>query len=342
MTNVNQLISIIIPVFNESESIGYLLDEVLNVMCTNKLNFEIVVVNDGSQDGTSNVLDELTIKIKELSVISLRKNYGQTAAMAAGFDNSNGEIVITLDGDLQNDPNDIPILISHINEGYDLICGWRYDRKDKWINRRIPSKIANKLIANVTGLKLHDYGCSLKAFKKEILDDIKLYGELHRFLPVLANIEGAKIKEIKVNHRSRKYGSSKYGIDRTFRVLMDLLTVWFMTRFLTRPMYGFGFIGIISILVSLGMTSYLLIVKMFGEDIGNRPMLMFALILGIAGVQLFSFGLLSELLIRTYHESQNRPIYRVRKIQTKINNWMLLEFSNKISRNFNYNWIHIF
>ena len=315
MTNPNQLISIIIPVFNESESIGYLLDEVLNVMCSNKLNFEIVVVNDGSQDSTSNVLDELTIKIKELSVISLRTNYGQTAAMAAGFDNSNGEVVITLDGDLQNDPNDIPKLISHINEGYDLICGWRYDRKDKLINRRIPSKIANKLIANVTGLKLHDYGCSLKAFKKEILDDIKLYGELHRFLPVLAKIEGAKIKEIKVNHRSRKYGSSKYGIDRTFRVLMDLLTVWFMTKFLTRPMYGFGFVGIISILVSLGMTSYLFIIKLLGNDIGNRPMLMFALILGIAGVQLFSFGLLSELLIRTYHESQNRPIYRIRKIQ---------------------------
>ncbi|MDC3073174.1 glycosyltransferase family 2 protein [Prochlorococcus sp. AH-716-O13] len=316
MTNPNQLISIIIPVFNESESIGYLLDEVLNVMCSNKLNFEIVVVNDGSQDSTSNVLDELTIKIKELSVISLRTNYGQTAAMAAGFDNSNGDVVITLDGDLQNDPNDIPKLISHINEGYDLICGWRYDRKDKLINRRIPSKIANKLIANVTGLKLHDYGCSLKAFKKEILDDIKLYGELHRFLPVLAKIEGAKIKEIKVNHRSRKYGSSKYGIDRTFRVLMDLLTVWFMTKFLTRPMYGFGFVGIISILVSLGMTSYLFIIKLLGNDIGNRPMLMFALILGIAGVQLFSFGLLGELLIRTYHESQNRPIYRIRKIQS--------------------------
>ena len=315
----NQLISIIIPVFNESESIGYLLDEVLNVMQNNKLNCELIVVNDGSNDNTSTVLDELTIKIKELSVISLRKNYGQTAAMAAGFDNSKGEIVITLDGDLQNDPNDIPKLISHINEGYDLICGWRYERKDKLINRRIPSKIANKLIANVTGLKLHDYGCSLKAFKKEIVDDIKLYGELHRFLPVLANIEGAKIKEIKVNHRSRKYGSSKYGIDRTFRVLMDLLTVWFMTKFLTRPMYGFGFMGIISILLSLGMTSYLFIIKLLGNDIGNRPMLMFALILGIAGVQLFSFGLLGELLIRTYHESQNRPIYRIRKIQSTSN-----------------------
>ena len=319
MKNPNQLISIIIPVFNESESIGYLLDEVLNVMQNNKLNCELIVVNDGSNDNTSTVLDELTIKIKELSVISLRKNYGQTAAMAAGFDNSKGEIVITLDGDLQNDPNDIPKLISHINEGYDLICGWRYERKDKLINRRIPSKIANKLIANVTGLKLHDYGCSLKAFKKEIVDDIKLYGELHRFLPVLANIEGAKIKEIKVNHRSRKYGSSKYGIDRTFRVLMDLLTVWFMTKFLTRPMYGFGFFGIISILLSLGMTSYLFIIKLLGNDIGNRPMLTFALILGIAGVQLFSFGLLGELLIRTYHESQNRPIYRVRKIQSTTN-----------------------
>ena len=316
MTNPNQLISIIIPVFNDCESIRYLLDEVLNVMQNNKLNCELIVVNDGSNDNTSTVLDELTIKIKELSVISLRKNYGQTAAMSAGFDNSKGEIVITLDGDLQNDPNDIPKLISHINEGYDLICGWRYERKDKLINRRIPSKIANKLIANVTGLKLHDYGCSLKAFKKEIVDDIKLYGELHRFLPVLANIEGAKIKEIKVNHRSRKYGSSKYGIDRTFRVLMDLLTVWFMTKFLTRPMYGFGFFGIISILLSLGMTSYLFIIKLLGNDIGNRPMLMFALILGIAGVQLFSFGLLGELLIRTYHESQNRPIYRIRKIQS--------------------------
>ncbi len=319
MKNPNQLISIIIPVFNESESIGYLLDEVLNVMLNNKLNCELIVVNDGSNDNTSTVLDELTINIKELSVISLRKNYGQTAAMAAGFDNSKGEIVITLDGDLQNDPNDIPKLISHINEGYDLICGWRYERKDKLINRRIPSKIANKLIANITGIKLHDYGCSLKAFKKEIVEDIKLYGELHRFLPVLANIEGAKIKEIKVNHRSRKYGSSKYGIDRTFRVLMDLLTVWFMTKFLTRPMYGFGFLGIISILLSLGMTSYLFIIKLLGNDIGNRPMLMFALILGIAGVQLFSFGLLGELLIRTYHESQNRPIYRVRKIQSTTN-----------------------
>ncbi len=316
MSDIKQLISIIVPVFNESESIGLLLDEVINVMSSHKFNFELIVVNDGSKDNTQQVLKQLTLKIKELSVISLRKNYGQTAAMSAGFDNSKGDIVITLDGDLQNDPNDIPLLISEINNGYDLVCGWRFDRKDKLINRKIPSKIANKLIARVTGLKLHDYGCSLKAFKKEIIDDIKLYGELHRFLPVLANIEGASIKEIKVNHRSRQYGSSKYGIDRTFRVLMDLLTVWFMTKFLTRPMYGFGFVGIISILISLAMSSYLIVLKIMGEDIGNRPLLMFALILGIAGVQLFSFGLLSELLIRTYHESQSRPIYRIRSISS--------------------------
>ena len=320
MEDINQFISIIIPVFNESESIAYLLEEVKSVMEVNELNYELIVVNDGSQDNTHAVLDKLTKNIKELLVISLRKNYGQTAAMAAGFDISRGDIVISLDGDLQNDPNDIPKLISEINLGYDMICGWRFNRKDKLINRRIPSKIANKLIAKVTGLKLHDYGCSLKAFKKEIIDDVKLYGELHRFLPILASIEGARIKEVKVNHRSRKYGSSKYGIDRTFRVLMDLLTVWFMTRFLTRPMYGFGFVGIISILISLLMSSYLLIEKILGQDIGNRPMLMFALILGVAGVQLFSFGLLSELLIRTYHESQKRPIYRVRTIQGAINN----------------------
>ena len=316
MSDINQLISIVIPVFNESESIGFLLDELINVMSSHNCNFELIVVNDGSTDNTHQVLKQLTLKIKELCVISLRKNYGQTAAMSAGFDNSIGDIVITLDGDLQNDPNDIPKLISEINNGYDLICGWRFDRKDKLLNRKIPSKIANKLIAQVTGLNFHDYGCSLKAFKKEIIDDIKLYGELHRFLPVLANIEGARIKEIKVNHRSRKYGSSKYGINRTFKVLMDLLTVWFMNKFLTRPMYGFGFAGIISIMISLAMSSYLIVLKLMGEDIGNRPLLMFTLILGIAGVQLFSFGLLSELLMRTYHESQSRPIYRIRSISS--------------------------
>ena len=321
MNKLNNLISIVVPVYNESDSIRLLINEIINVMKSHQLLFELIIVNDGSVDSTSNVLENLSLEIKQLTVINLRKNYGQTAALAAGFDHSNGDIIVTLDGDLQNDPNDIPKLITNINEGYDLICGWRFQRKDKLLNRRIPSQIANRLIGNVTGIHLHDYGCSLKAFKHEIIKDIKLYGELHRFLPVLANIEGAKIKEIKVNHRSRKYGQSKYGIDRTFRVLMDLLTVWFMNKFLTRPMYVFGFIGIISIISSCIMSSYLIVLKFLGESIGNRPLLIFALILGIAGVQLFSFGLLGELLMRTYHESQNRPIYRVREIKSmKTNN----------------------
>ena len=321
MNKLNNLISIVVPVYNESDSIRLLINEIINVMKSHQLLFELIIVNDGSVDRTSNVLENLSLEIKQLTVINLRKNYGQTAALAAGFDHSNGDIIVTLDGDLQNDPNDIPKLITNINEGYDLICGWRFQRKDKLLNRRIPSQIANRLIGNVTGIHLHDYGCSLKAFKHEIIKDIKLYGELHRFLPVLANIEGAKIKEIKVNHRSRKYGQSKYGIDRTFRVLMDLLTVWFMNKFLTRPMYIFGFIGIISIISSFIMSSYLIVLKFLGESIGNRPLLIFALILGIAGVQLFSFGLLGELLMRTYHESQNRPIYRVREIKSmKTNN----------------------
>ena len=307
-------VSIIVPVYNEQESISLLINEIVEVMNLNKISFELIVINDGSKDDTKKILKTLSQSTCQLVVINLRKNYGQTAAMAAGFDNASNDIIITLDGDLQNDPNDIPHLIAIINEGYDLVCGWRFNRKDKLLSRKIPSKIANKLIGLVTGINIHDYGCSLKAFKKEIIKDIKLYGELHRFLPVLANIEGAKIIEMKVNHRSRKYGSSKYGIDRTFRVLMDLLTVWFMNKFLTRPMYVFGFIGILSILSSLFITSYLLIIKTLGEDIGSRPLLMFALILGVAGVQLFSFGLLGELLIRTYHESQNRPIYRVRNI----------------------------
>ena len=319
MNKVNNLISIVVPIYNESENITLLINEIFDVMGKHKLDFELIIVNDGSVDNTINVLETISLE-KELIVINLRKNYGQTAALAAGFDNSNGEIIVTLDGDLQNDPNDIPNLLTKINEGYDLICGWRFERKDKLINRRIPSKIANRLIGKVTGIFLHDYGCSLKAFKREIIKDIKLYGELHRFLPVLANIEGAKIREIKVNHRKRKYGYSKYGIDRTFRVLMDLLTVWFMNKFLTRPMYVFGFIGIISIISSFIISSYLIVLKFLGENIGNRPLLMFALILGIAGVQLFSFGLLGELLMRTYHESQNRPIYRVRNIIQNTNN----------------------
>ena len=307
-------LSVVVPIYNEEGSLPELVQQLLDALHPTGESFELVLINDGSGDQTSEVLNKLSKKVKELVCVSLRKNYGQTAAMAAGFDIARGEFIVSLDGDLQNDPADIPLLISKLREGYDLVSGWRYDRKDAALKRKLPSKIANRLIGRVTGVRLNDYGCSLKAYRSEVLADMRLYGELHRFLPVLANIEGARITEVKVNHRARQYGTSKYGIDRTFRVLMDLLTVWFMNRFLTRPMYVFGFGGIVAITGSLIATAHLLMVKLLGEDIGNRPLFTLALVLGLAGVQLFCFGLLGELQIRTYHESQGRPIYRIREI----------------------------
>ena len=305
-------ISVVVPVYNEEESLPELVSQLVKAMRPTGESFELVLVNDGSIDRSAEVLTQLSAEVPELVSVLLRKNYGQTAAMAAGFDLSNGEIIVSLDGDLQNDPADIPRLIAKLREGFDLVSGWRYQRQDAAIRRKLPSKIANHLIGLVTGVRLHDYGCSLKAYRREVLADMRLYGELHRFLPVLANIEGARITELKVNHRSRQFGNSKYGIDRTFRVLMDLLTVWFMNRFLTRPMYVFGFGGIVAIIGSLIASVYLLIIKILGEDIGTRPLLTFSLLLGITGLQLFCFGLLGELQIRTYHESQGRPIYRIR------------------------------
>ena len=310
--NSNVALSIVVPIYNEEESLPCLVNQLLEVLRPMEESFELVLVNDGSTDNSAEVIRKLSFEIPELVGVLLRKNYGQTAAMAAGFDISSGEIVVTLDGDLQNDPADIPLLVNKIRNGFDLVSGWRYQRKDAAISRKFPSRIANRLIGKVTGVRLNDYGCSLKAYRKEVLRDMRLYGELHRFLPILANIEGARITEVKVNHRARQFGSSKYGIDRTFRVLMDLLTVWFMNRFLTRPMYVFGFGGILAIFGSFITSFYLLIIKLLGNDIGDRPLLLFALLLAVTGVQLFGFGLLGELQIRTYHESQNRPIYRIR------------------------------
>ena len=306
-------LSVVVPLYNEEESLPHLLEQLLQALRPSDERFELVLVNDGSSDRTAEVLEQLSHEVPELVAVLLRKNYGQTAAMAAGFDVAQGAVIVSLDGDLQNDPADIPMLLSKLREGYDLVSGWRHQRQDAALQRKLPSRIANRLIGRVTGVKLHDYGCSLKAYRREVLADMRLYGELHRFLPALAFIEGARITEVKVNHRARQYGSSKYGIDRTFRVLMDLLTVWFMKRFLTRPMYVFGFGGLIAMLGSLLASTYLLAVKLMGGDIGNRPLLTLAVVLGLAGIQLFCFGLLGELLIRTYHESQGRPIYRIRE-----------------------------
>ena len=306
-------LSVVVPLFNEQDSVRPLVQQLLDAVRPLGLDFELVLVDDGSQDRTAAVLAELSEAVPELVAVLLRRNYGQSAAMAAGFDASRGAVIVTLDGDLQNDPADIPLLLAKINEGFDLVSGWRHQRKDAALSRLLPSKVANGLIANVTGVRLHDYGCSLKAYRREVVEDLNLYGELHRFLPALAFIEGARISEVKVNHHPRRYGSSKYGIDRTFRVLMDLLTVWFMKRFLTRPMHVFGFWGLTSMAVGLVISVYLLGEKLLANaDIGNRPLLMVAVLTLIAGVQLFCFGLLAEVQMRTYHESQGRPIYRVR------------------------------
>jgi glycosyltransferase involved in cell wall biosynthesis len=308
-------LSVVVPLFNEQESLAPLIERILSHVRPLGLSFELVLVDDGSRDRTPELLGQLAATVPELVAVRLRRNYGQTAAMAAGFDASCGEVIVTLDGDLQNDPADIPLLLKKLNQGFDLVSGWRHRRQDAAISRLLPSLLANRLIARVTGVKLHDYGCSLKAYRREVIDDLNLYGELHRFLPALAFIEGARITEVQVTHHPRRYGKSNYGIDRTFRVLMDLLTVWFMKRFLTRPMYVFGSGGLVAMGAGLLVALWLVGEKLLiGTNIGDRPLLLMALICFLTGVQLFCFGLLAEIQMRTYHESQGRPIYRVRDI----------------------------
>ena len=304
----------VVPLFNEAESLASLVQQLLAALRPLDLAFELVLVDDGSRDGTGEALQRLSNDIPELVAVLLRRNYGQTAAMAAGFDASKGQVIVTLDGDLQNDPADIPLLLNKLADGYDLVSGWRHQRQDSRLSRLLPSLLANRLIARVTGVDLHDYGCSLKAYRREVVEDMNLYGELHRFLPALAFIEGARIAEVKVQHHRRRFGRSHYGIDRTFRVLMDLLTVWFMKRFLTRPMHVFGFGGLLAMAFGSVIVLWLIGEKLLGAEIGGRPLLLMGILSLLTGVQLFCFGLLAELQMRTYHESQNRPIYRVRQI----------------------------
>ena len=308
-------ISVVIPIHNEVESIHQLLDAIATTLKANQLNYEIICVDDGSWDGSTELLKQQAGIRTDLQAIILRRNYGQTAAMSAGFKYAQGQVIVALDGDLQNDPADIPYLLAKLEEGYDLVSGWRKNRQDAALTRLLPSKIANWLIGKVTGVKIHDYGCSLKVYRTELLADMNLYGELHRFLPALAFIEGARIAELPVRHHSRTYGKSKYGLGRTVRVVMDLFTVFFMKKFLTRPMHVFGLWGLISLTLGTLIGLYLTFLKLFlNQSIGDRPMLILSVLLVVTGVQLFSFGLLAELLMRTYHESQKRPIYRVREI----------------------------
>ncbi|MCW5313318.1 glycosyltransferase [Nostoc sp. KVJ3] len=311
-------VSVVVPIHDEVESLPLLLEAIASTLSSSQVNYEIICVDDGSTDGSGDFLKKEAQSRTDLKAVILRRNYGQTAAMAAGFHYAVGKAIVTLDADLQNDPADIPMLLAKLDEGYDLVSGWRQKRQDGAVNRLLPSKIANWLIRHTTSVNIHDYGCSLKAYRAELLADMNLYGELHRFLPALAYIEGARITEIPVRHHARRFGRSKYGIWRTFRVLMDLLTILFMKRFLTRPMHVFGLLGLISMFSGAAIGIYLTFVKLaLGEMIGNRPLLILAVLLLVTGVQLFCFGLLAELLMRTYHESQGRPIYRVREVVGK-------------------------
>ncbi len=315
ITSVPVRVSAVVPIYNEVESIPILVETIARVFQENQISYEIICVDDGSKDGSTNLLRQLAHTRSDLRAVLLRRNYGQTAAMAAGFNHARGQVIITLDGDLQNDPADIPLLLAKLDEGYDLVSGWRKDRQDAMVTRLIPSRIANWLIRKVTEVQIHDYGCSLKAYRSELVRDMNLYGELHRFLPALAFIEGARIAEMPVRHHARRYGQSKYGLGRTFRVLMDLATIFFMKKFLTRPMHVFGLFGLVAMLLGILLGVYLTILKFgLGEAIGDRPLLILAVVLFLTGVHLFSFGLLAELSMRTYHESQNRPIYRVREV----------------------------
>ncbi len=307
-------VSVVIPIYNEVDNLFDLISRVKEVLERESYTYEIVCVDDGSKDGSTELLRKLASTSDNLRAIIFRRNYGQTAAMSAGFQNAQGQLIVTLDGDLQNDPRDIPQLLAKISEGYDLVSGWRKQRQDAALTRLLPSKIANKLIGKVTGVKLHDYGCSLKAYRADLVTDLNLYGELHRFLPALAFIEGARITEIPVRHHPRRHGQSKYGLGRTFRVIMDLLTVYFMKTFLTRPMHVFGILGLISLAAGSILQIYLVFLKLvLGQAIGDRPLLLLAVLLSLSGIQLFCFGLLAELLMRTYHESQDKPIYRIRE-----------------------------
>ncbi|MGD1874369.1 MAG: glycosyltransferase family 2 protein [Mastigocoleus sp.] len=311
-------VSVVVPIYNEVDSLPLLLEAISSILIKSEIDYEIICVDDGSSDGSATYLREEATKRNDLRAVILRRNYGQTAAMSAGFHHALGKTVVTLDGDLQNDPADIPMLLAKLEEGYDLVSGWRKKRQDKALTRLLPSKIANWLIGRITSVKLHDYGCSLKAYRGELVADMNLYGELHRFLPALAYIEGARIVEVPVRHHARRFGSSKYGLWRTFRVLMDLLTIAFMKKFLTRPMHVFGLLGLISMFCGGVISAHLAYIKFIsGVDIGNRPLLILGVLLFITGVQLFCFGLLAELLMRTYHESQGRKIYRVREVISK-------------------------
>jgi glycosyltransferase involved in cell wall biosynthesis len=308
-------LSIVVPLYNEAENVQPLYEELSSALNALGRSYEVVVVDDGSRDDSFARLREVHCRDPRWRIIRFRRNFGQSAAFAAGFDAARGQVVVTSDADLQNDPRDIASLVAKLDEGYDIVSGWRTDRKEPFLSRRLPSMMANSMISGATRVVLHDYGCSLKAYRSEVVKNIRLYGELHRFIPALAAWMGVTVAEAPVNDRKRRFGKSKYGISRTFRVLLDLLTVRFMLAYSTRPLHVFGGVGLAAFVAGTLIALYLTFVKLaLGQDIGNRPLLLLAVLLLLLGVQMTGMGLLAEMITRTYHEAQNKPIYAVREV----------------------------
>ena len=308
------MISVTVPIYNEEENVPLLYERVRDALADLGREWELVLVNDGSTDGSREALDRLAANDKRVKVIHLRRNYGQTAAMMAGFDHAVGDVIIPMDGDLQNDPADIPNLIAVLDEGYDVVSGWRKDRQDARMTRTLPSAIANRLISRILGVRLHDYGCSLKAYRRDVLQGVKLYGEMHRFVPIYASWQGARVTEIEVTHHPRRFGKSKYGLERTMKVVLDLIVVKFLAKYAQKPMYVFGAFGLFSLTLSFLSAAWAVYLKVF-ENLSFilTPLPQVFVMTGIMGVMCILMGLLAELLTRTYHESQDKPVYQVRE-----------------------------
>lgn len=314
MADAAPQLSIVIPVFNEEENVDYLYDKLIAFFAGFESSWEAIFIDDGSTDRSFEKLKELSLRDDRVKVIKFVRNFGQTAALAAGIDHSRGQIIIPMDADLQNDPGDIKMLLDKLSEGYDVVSGWRKQRHDALFSRKIPSWIANKIISVIGGVPLHDYGCSLKAYRRDVIKDIRLYGEMHRFVPIYASWQGARVTEIPVTHHARQHGVSKYGISRTFKVVLDLITVKFMSSYLTKPIYVFGLAGLLSIGVSFAAFGWMLVLKYFYDTTFiQTPLPILCALFFLVGFQLILMGLLAEMLMRTYHESQGKRIYIVEK-----------------------------
>jgi glycosyltransferase involved in cell wall biosynthesis len=310
-----KLVSIVIPVFNEAENVGILHEEIAAAIQSRPEDYEIIFIDDGSSDGSLAELKKISSLDPRVKIIQFRKNFGQSAAISAGFAYCHGETVITMDADLQNDPAHIPQLVDKVAEGFDIVNGWRRDRHDKWLTRRVPSFFGNKLISWITGTRLHDYGCTLRGFRSDVIKNLKLYGEMHRYIPALASRMGIRSTEIEVNHRARKFGKSKYGLGRTFRVVIDLISLKFLLAYSHRPLQIFGGAGLLMIVTGLGCGSVLTYEKfVLSQAIAGRPLLFFTLLMIFLGFQSISLGLLAEMLSRIYHEGFDKNEYAIREL----------------------------